>query len=220
VSPPDCGPYRQWLAARAAVAAVAGTDPSAAADVPAGLDRELDAHLASCRTCRTEVEELALLSFAIRRAWADAGDVEPPEDSWPRLRERVSRRGPRSRLAWAASSIASVAMGTAIAIGVIAPLGIANTWGGDTQVVVDEAGAPTSPVIAARTSDDRAELDWMRAREATVVLGIGLSGIESIAGTGPRAVFATLRRDQSRYAEDRWDERPPGASEVPDAVVF
>ena len=213
----DCSRHRAWLVARAATA---GTAPGAAAEIPADVASGLDGHLAACRACRTEVEELALLSFAIRRAWRDTGGPEPPADAWPRLRERVSRpRSPR-RLAWAASSIAGVAMGTALAIGLIAPLGPAHLWGGDALAILDEAGSPVVATTWPRSRDDLAELDWMREREGTHVIGIGYSRLEPIPATGPRAVFATLRRDQSRYAEDRWDERPPAASEVPTAVVL
>ena len=103
----DCSRYRPWLGARAAAS---GGVPGHALELPDDLD--LDAHLAACRACRTEVEELALLSFAIRRAWQDTGDLEPPADAWPKLRERVARPRPARRLAWAATSIAGAAIGS------------------------------------------------------------------------------------------------------------
>jgi hypothetical protein len=221
VSIRDCARYRAGLGARAALAgaeAVGERDP--AIELRATDEPDLDRHLAACRACRTEVEELALLSFAIRRAWRETGDLEPPADAWARLSERVSTPRPARRLTWAASSLAGLAMGTALAIGLIAPLGAAKMWGGDARVVVNEAGAASPRTMAARSSDDLVELDWMRAREDTDVVGVGHSRLDAIAAAGPRAVFATVRREQSRYAEDRWDERPPGASEVPAAIVL
>jgi hypothetical protein len=216
VSVRDCARHRPWLAARAART---GAEPACAPEVPAEVDLDLDRHLAACRACRTEVEELALLSFAIRRAWREMDDHEPPADAWLRLRERVSRPGPSRRLAWAASSIAGVALGTALAIGLIVPLGMADGLHGASRVV-DESGSPATPGTVTRTSEDRAELSWLRAHGATDVVGVGYSGIDGIPATGPRAVFATVRREQSRYAEDRWDERPPGAAAVPPAIVL
>ncbi len=62
------------------------------------LDAALD-HLAGCASCRRELEGAALTIAALRRLSRAVAAAEPPNDAWPRLRDRIRRR---RRTAWSA----------------------------------------------------------------------------------------------------------------------
>jgi hypothetical protein len=212
VSVRDCSRFRPWLGARAAAASAS---PAVPPQVPAGLD--VDRHLAACRACRTEAEELALLSFAIRRAWQGAADLEPPADAWPRLRERVSRPRPTGRLVWATTSMAGVAMGTALAIGLIAPLGMAMPFADHGRAVVGEAGVDGAPPPIAPNPDDDFERQWLRLQlaERTRLADLTRPIAPVLAGAGAPRGPLTPRREQMRYAEDPPPPHAAGPSSIP-----
>lgn len=202
----DCARYR---AALVAVATAAG---SRAGTSPGGVDPDGARHLDQCTACRNEAQELALLSFAVQRVWHPAQDIEPPADAWPRLRERVSRRP--VGLGRAASSIAGLALGAGLTIGLLAPIGLGGgaRLGGESAVVLSETGFIQSPPAVLRTPEDRDERQWLlrQARERLIIQG-GAGAPDAAPVQETRGPLLP-RREQMRYAEDD----PAGA--VPAAV--
>jgi len=214
---PDCERHRTRLIA---VAASAGTARAAAAgrDDPAAAR-----HLDECATCRRVAQELALLSFAVQRAWGPAQDIEPPDDAWPRLRERVSRRP--VQLGRAASSVAGLALGAALTIGLLAPIGLSGgaRLGANPRAILSETGfAPSTPGLVG-TPEDLDERKWLlrQSREPLVLQGgsDGPSGVPFIGLIQEAHGPVPPRREQMRYAEDEHPSVVP-APAVPSLTVL
>jgi hypothetical protein len=74
------------------------------------------AHLDRCRTCELDLSEVALVVAALGRLRRELETVEPPQDAWLRLRERVAR--PIDPWRWRASlgSLATSAMLVAVLV--------------------------------------------------------------------------------------------------------
>ena len=147
--------HEHWLG-MVALAAVDALPPDEAT--------QLEAHLAGCRHCRTELEELHAVTAAVDAAELDMSDAKP-EPSPTDLRDRVvwvvakARRSDRLRrrtvasVAAAAACLAFLAVGLAVpgpagppqeAIALVAPAGVeadaalvAHTWGTELKLVVE-----------------------------------------------------------------------------------
>lgn len=213
---PDCERHRAWLVGVAAAALT----PSAAA--AARTDPGAARHLDHCGACRREAQDLALLSFAVQRAWRPAQAVEPPDDAWPRLRDRVSQKPvQRGR---AASSIAGVALGAALTFALLAPIGLTGgaLLGADPRAVLSDTGvAPTTPGLF-RTPEDLDERQWMLRQSRERLVLHGATGPDPVDQAAPVHVTRgplLPRREQMRYAEDEQPSavRPPA---VPSMTVL
>jgi anti-sigma factor RsiW len=79
------------------------------------------AHLDRCTRCTEVVESTILTITALRRMGDEASGIEPPPDSWPRLRVRI--QGWRRRPA-VMSPLAGVAMSFAIVAVLVLPFRI------------------------------------------------------------------------------------------------
>lgn len=204
-----CGHHRPVLAELAAQ-----TSGSAVPPMDTTAERARDAaraHLEQCRSCRQETEALALVSFAVRRAWRLPDDLEPSPEAWTRLRARVARRGPR--LGWSASSVAGLALGTALAVGLIVPIGsgMGAPLGVEERLVLGETGFHAVPPAAARTPDEHEEGVWL-IRQSRERLVIAVEPEPDPKRLGPVEQGPVLpRREQMRYAE----REPPGPQPEP-----
>lgn len=96
------------------------------------------AHLDRCARCTEVVEGTVLTITALRRIGDDAARVEPPEDAWPRLRDRIRQWQRRPALM---SPVAGVAMSFALVAVLVLPIRFAG-------------GALVDPTIAATFSSD------------------------------------------------------------------
>jgi anti-sigma factor RsiW len=127
------------------------------ADAAAGVD----AHLAACAACRTEVERLRGL-LALARALPDR--VEPPADVWAGIAARTvglgraRRDALRSlRLPLAAAAAALVALGATATAFVLTRAGPAAVGDGDiTLADVRDAAQTRAVVVAVEAEYDRA----------------------------------------------------------------
>ena len=206
----DCGRHRPLLAELAA--RTCGGARSAPLETPDGALDAARLHLERCESCRSETEALALVSFAVRRAWDAPPDLEPSPESWSRLRARVTRRG--ARLGWSASSVVGLALGTALTIGLIVPIGtgMGTRLGSDERLVLGETGYAALPPAAPRTPDERDERAWLirQARERLVVQVVQVE-----QEPAPQVVRGPVlpRREQMRYTE-----REPRGPQTPPAV--
>lgn len=115
---------------------------------PAALD-----HLDTCTRCRAEIESTVLAAAALRRLAPDVSTAEPPEDAWPRLRDRVARRPP-ARLGFM-SPVAGMAM--SLAIVVVTVVGAPGLPGSEP-----EAAGPIGAVAADQL--EPVEEAWLRDR--------------------------------------------------------
>ena len=147
--------HERWLG-MVALAAVDALPPDEAT--------QLEAHLAGCMRCRTELEELHAVTAAVDAAELDvSGDEQEPSPA--ELRDRVvwvmakARRSDRlhrravAAIATAAACLAFLAVGVAIpgpagppqeALAVVAPEGVvadaalvAHTWGTEVKFVIE-----------------------------------------------------------------------------------
>lgn len=191
-----CSTHRAGLAEL--VAASSGRDRPA--DLSAAA-RSAAAHAAVCEACRLEAEELTLVSFAVRRAWADADALEPPADAWPRLRARIVRRPPRRT--WSASSVVGLAMGMALTIGLIAPMGVTIPFSDHDRTVVGEAGVEGLALAVQPSPEEGMERQWLRLQLVERArLAEQTRHAPVLAPAAPRRGPLSPRREQMRYAED------------------
>lgn len=96
------------------------------------------AHLDRCTRCTEVVESTILTITALRRMGDEASDVEPPPDSWPRLRIRI--QGWRRRPA-VMSPLAGLAMSFAIVAVLVLPVRLGGTLIGAVSRPFDDGGA-------------------------------------------------------------------------------
>jgi anti-sigma factor RsiW len=101
------------------------------------------AHLDRCTRCTEVVESTILTITALRRMGDEASGVEPPPDSWPRLRVRIL--GWRRRPA-VMSPLAGLAMSFAIVAVLVLPVRLGGTLIGPMATPLDQGG-PTSELI-------------------------------------------------------------------------
>ncbi len=120
------------------------------------------AHLDRCHRCTVELESTVLAITALRRLGAEAGEVEPAEDAWPRLRARLGRWRP---VRWAIlSPTAGMVMSVALVVVLIAPMRI----GGASPSSAQAADPSTWNAVA--TNERRVETNFIvkAARHGTL----------------------------------------------------
>jgi hypothetical protein len=89
------------------------------AEIGPGTDAAL-AHLDLCARCTTHLEKIVQTITALHRIGDEAGHVEPADDAWPRLRDRLTRWRPGR---WKVMSpIAGTAMSLALLVVLLVPL--------------------------------------------------------------------------------------------------
>ena len=96
------------------------------------------AHLDRCTRCTEVVESTILTITALRRMGDEASGLEPPPDSWPRLRVRI--QGWRRRPA-VMSPLAGVAMSFAIVAVLVLPVRLGGTLIGPVGGSFDDRGS-------------------------------------------------------------------------------
>lgn len=96
------------------------------------------AHLDRCDRCTEVVESTILTITALRRIGEEASGLEPPPDSWPRLRVRI--QGWRRRPA-VMSPLAGLAMSFAIVAVLVLPIRLGGTLIGPVTGPPDDRGA-------------------------------------------------------------------------------
>ena len=110
---------------------------------------EVQAHLASCASCRERAQQLRGL---LAHAAALPRGIAPPRDLWPGIRERVERRS-----AWAGFWASWQPIALAAAAAVVATLA-ALLWSGSGPTAVRTVAMPSAspslrPAAGTRTSD-------------------------------------------------------------------
>jgi hypothetical protein len=117
-------------------------------------------HLDRCPACTWELEATAMAVMALRRLHDDAADVEPPADSWSRLRARVAR--PREAVWRWRASLAGLAVGAGLVATILAP----TSYFTARTTYLQEAGLEPGLTEARRLAEQREEraiLDQQRA---------------------------------------------------------
>lgn len=130
------------------------------------------AHLDRCRTCETELTEIALTITVLRRIRAEVQVAEPSGDSWERVR-RVAARRPAAPWRWRMSLGATV-VAAALAAVVVMPTAfgrLAAPWppiaAGDAAGTLDGPSRGAAP--ATRIYDPPA--GRLTARVVTILAG-------------------------------------------------
>jgi hypothetical protein len=130
------------------------------------------AHLDRCRSCETELSEIALAITALRRIRAEVQLAEPSRDAWERVR-RVAARRPAAPWRWRVSLGTTVVAAALVAV-VVMPTAfgsLAAPWppiaGGDASATLDGARAGGAP--APRIYDPPARA--LTARVVTILAG-------------------------------------------------
>jgi hypothetical protein len=136
------------------------------------------AHLEGCDACTEMLDSTVLAIAALRRLGDDAARIEPPLDSWPRLRARLTTRRP-GRVS-IVSPLGGMVMTVALAAILVAPLRLSH--GPATDQLGSAAGSsdPTSSaVVAIYTSSAKRGTDGSNSPEAP----------KPRAGTPPRLIY-------------------------------
>jgi hypothetical protein len=117
------------------------------------------AHLDTCATCRDELADLVLMSFAVGRSLAEARAARPPDDAWPRLKGRLSRQRRSETAGRASSPVLGLVLAAGIAVALLVPLGrpVASSQ------LIHEAGVNPAAVRAADHRDEEYEARSLRA---------------------------------------------------------
>ena len=132
------------------------------------------AHLDTCATCRGELADLVLMSFAVGRSLAEAREARPPADAWPRLRGRLSRQQRHQPPGRASSPVAGLMLAAGLAVVLMVPLGRPAA----SSQLIHEAGVNPAAIKAAGYRDAE---DEARRLRATVTAGKeASSGSENI----------------------------------------
>jgi hypothetical protein len=169
-------------------------------------DAALD-HLRSCRGCMRDLEATAMAVATLRRLHVESRAVEPPPDSWARVRARVDRpRGPVWR--WRAS-LAGLAVGAGLVGAILAPVSVWSHRGGYLQ----EPGTDAAVFDARRLAeqlDEALVLDRQRLvrsappppgaerdTPAPSALDVGWTGPDGL-GVGMRATAGLEPVERSR----------------------
>lgn len=134
-------------------------------------------HLDGCARCMQELERTVLAITALRRWGDEVSTAEPPDDAWPRLRERIDRWRP------VRSAAMSPIFGMAMSVAIVAVLVVPLSLGGAGFTV---SGPPSNRPTAA----DALELVVDRSRPialsttSTPVAAIDLAGWAGPDGLG------------------------------------
>jgi hypothetical protein len=150
------------------------------------------AHLDRCLRCTEVVESTILTITALRRMGDEASGVEPPPDSWPRLRIRI--QGWRRRPA-IMSPLAGLAMSFAIVAVLVLPVRLGATLIGPVATPIDESG--TSELVASQI-------------EAEYIASVHQGSLNVLdAGGGPEpAAAGYLRNYPDNYRPPRKEVGP------------
>ncbi len=136
-----------------------------------GTDAAL-AHLDRCRTCETELSEIALMITVLRRIRAEVQVAEPPRDAWERVR-RVAARRPVPPWRWRIS-LGSTVLATALAAIVVMPTAFGSLAAPSPPITGDAApgtlgGPPAGAAPATRVYDPPPGL--LTPRVVTILAG-------------------------------------------------
>ena len=103
------------------------------------------AHLEGCDSCTEMLDSTVLAIAALRRLGDDAARIEPPLDSWPRLRVRLTARRP-GRVA-IVSPLGGMVMTIALAALLVAPLRLSRSAATDLVGGSADSSDPTSSAV-------------------------------------------------------------------------
>ena len=101
------------------------------------------AHLERCRRCEDELAGIVRTLAGLRRLADAVAHVEPGQETWPRLRERVTRREPST---WHGHQ----ALGGLMAMAVVALFVMPSIGGGPVIKPTSPIVAPAQPVVEYR----------------------------------------------------------------------
>jgi hypothetical protein len=101
------------------------------------------AHLDRCSRCTEVVESTILTITALRRMGDEASTLEPPPDSWPRLRVRIQGWHRRPAVM---SPLAGLAMSFAIVAVLVLPVRLGGTLIGPVATPLDQS-SPASELV-------------------------------------------------------------------------
>jgi len=151
------------------------------------------AHLDRCTRCTEVVESTILTITALRRMGDEASGVEPPPDSWPRLRVRI--QGWRRRPA-VMSPLAGLAMSFAIVAVLVLPVRLGGTLIGPVATPLEQR-SPASELV-----DRQIEAEYI----ANVHQG-SVPAPDTAHGTGS-ATVGTFRNYPDNYHPTRKEVGP------------
>ncbi len=146
------------------------------------------AHLERCGRCVTELEATALTITALRRLGDAMARQEPRADAWPRLRDRITRRG-RAR-----SILMSPATGMAMSLAIVAVMVIPLSFGAGEATILAPTVPPAAVSSALELSVDRSRPISLSNKSTQVVISIdparwaGPDGLGVQVSTSDRSV--------------------------------
>ena len=132
------------------------------------------AHLDRCVRCTEVVESTILTITALRRIGDEAAEIEPPPDSWPRLRVRIQGWHRRPAIM---SPLAGLAMSFAIVAVLVLPVRLGGTLIGPVATPT-ERGSSASELV-----DRQIEAQYIASvhQGSAVVPGAGESHVPAAA---------------------------------------
>jgi hypothetical protein len=104
-------------------------------------------HLEACDSCTEMLDSTVLAIAALRRLGEEAARIEPPADSWPRLRTRLTTRRP-SRIS-IVSPLGGMVMTVGLVAVLVAPVRLSRGQATDGLGPVISSPDPTSSAPAA-----------------------------------------------------------------------
>jgi hypothetical protein len=161
----------------------------------AGVQAEVEAHLASCAACRALADDLR----ALARAAADLRTLEPPSTAWRRVekavRAEIAAHPPRA----ATPRVASwtwLAAAAVLALATIVGIRMARTPATARPAPAASTSASSAPPAAAADSAQSVETELRQAEEH---YDKAISGLEQIANANQNALdpgtAATLHKN-------------------------
>ena len=136
------------------------------------------AHLEGCDTCTEMLDSTVLAIAALRRLGDEAARIEPPVDSWPRLRARLTTRRP-GRVS-IVSPLGGMVMTIALAAILVAPLRLSRGSATDGLGDSIRSSDPTSSAVTAvYTSSARRGTDGSNSPDSP----------QSHVGIQPRLIY-------------------------------
>ncbi|HEX5823623.1 MAG TPA: hypothetical protein VFY18_04100 [Candidatus Limnocylindrales bacterium] len=155
------------------------------------------AHLDRCDRCTEAIEATMLTITALRRLGAAALDVEPRDDSWPRLRARLQRMGPRR------SKVMSPLAGVAMSFAIVAVLVLPFRLRGGT--LLGPAASPTLDLAPPASAFDRQiEADYLSSSRL-----LKSGGDTAAAGSVPFNYPLEIRLVRKEVHSAKPSGRPP-----------
>jgi hypothetical protein len=147
------------------------------------------AHLDQCSRCTADLEVIVQTITALRRIGDEAGRVEPPVDSWPRLRARLTRWRPGQ---W---KIMSPVSGMAMSLALVAVLVVPLRFGGASG---DAAPSPNLDRVVPSPAERRIEANYITSTRREVSRAPEL--VATSSGTGPRKYPDDMRPQRKEVA--------------------